>query len=1236
MIRWRVAARFSLALVAAVCVGCAAEQAIDTSWHTEVGYRWRALQVDADGAAGFRMLTASQTGLTHRNDVDEARGLDNRGLLDGAGVALGDVNGDGRPDLVLASVERPAVLYRNDGDFRFTDVTKESALDFTGLATTSVVLADVDGDHDLDLLAGTFGGPIALFTNDGAGHFANTTARSGLTSGYNATTMTLADVDGNGSLDLYVATYKTRNALDAYTPQQRAFDQVLKKIGDSVVVVDEWKKEYRVEARPDLGGFVRSQRAEPDLFFLNDGAGHFTPTPISGTRFRDERGQPLTAVPDYFTLDARFYDMNGDGAPDLYVCNDLEDPDQFWLNDGTGNFRLAPAMALRATSNTCMSVDMADINRDGHVDLFTTDMLAPTLAGRQRSIPTHTPLQKPVGLSPERTQWMQNMLHLSRGDGTWAQIGEFAGVTATDWTWGSAFLDVDLDGFEDLLAVTGHRYDVREADPYERIRNSFPRVPWNRESAEFPALRTKSIAFRNGGDLTFRDVSASWQFGGDTAISHGIALADLNGDGGLDVVVTRLNAPAVVYHNTSGAPRLSVRLRGAGANTDGVGATITIRAPSLPVQTREITAGGYYLSGSDAQLTFAMGRDTVADIDVRWRDGRHSLIRNARANRLYEIDERRASAPNDTATVVPAALFTDATALLGGASHVDSLYADFKRQPLLPSRLSQLGPGVSWIDVDEDGREDLVFGSGRGARLTVLRNTGTRFVPLPVSGATQSVDLTTVLPSPRPAGGVTLLAGQSNYEASDSLAPGVPSVLGFAAGARVSAASPMLGGDSASVGPLTMADVNGDGFLDLFVGARVRPGAWPLPARSRLWLGSATGAFTEDVSNAAALASSGLVSSALFADLDGDARPELILATEFGPIRLLHNDNGRFRDVTKGMGMSALSSRWNGVAAGDFDGDGRLDLIATSWGRNTPWHTSEVRPYTLAVARMDGDRLGLIFARTDSGTSREMPLDGFARLGAALPSVKERFATFASFAQADVDAVLGASATTAVRVGATTFDHTVFLNRGDHFEARALPTPAQLAPAFGAVVSDFDGDGWEDLFLAQNFFPTEINTMRFDAGAGLLLLGDGTGGFKPQTVQQSGIRVLGDQRGAAAADFDGDGRVDLAVSQNGAPMTLWRNGGGTPGVRVRLAGPAGNPLGLGAQLRVVSGSRRGPVRELHAGSGYWSMDAATTVLATPATATGIAVRWPGGAEEIVRLAPGQRAVEIRFTAGPPR
>jgi hypothetical protein len=384
-----------------------------------------------------------------------------------------------------------------------------------------------------------------------------------------------------------------------------------------------------------------------------------------------------------------------------------------------------------------------------------------------------------------------------------------------------------------------------------------------------------------------------------------------------------------------------------------------------------------------------------------------------------------------------------------------------------------------------------------------------------------------------------------------------------------------------------------------------------------------------DTANSRLLASLGLASAALFTDLDGDGRPELVVTAEWGPIRVLRNVSGRFRDVTREWGLSGQSSRWNGLAAGDFDGDGRLDLVGTSWGRNISWRATPRRPFELVVGNFGGPGLSAIPAQRDSATGREMPLESFERLGIAIPSVRQRIATYAAFSAATVDDVLGAASRSAIRVGATTFDHTVLLNRGDHFEARPLPNAAQWAPAFAPVVADFDGDGREDVFLAQNFFPTEVGTPRFDAGAGVVLLGDGQGRFRALGVRQSGIRVLGDQRGAAAADYDGDGRVDLAVSQNGAFTTLWRNRGAAQGLRVRLRESADNPLAIGARLRLTSEHRQGPVRELRAGGGYWSMDAATTVLAPLSGATALWVRWPDGREQTVPLSAGQREVTLR-------
>ncbi|MCE9602538.1 MAG: FG-GAP-like repeat-containing protein [Gemmatimonadetes bacterium] len=1231
-------------LVALVALAACGETAPRVGeWQQGTGYRWRELDVPgattsiAGARAGFTALPASRTGITHANDVSDEHAMANRDLLIGAGVAVADIDGDGHPDLFLASVEKPAALYRNAGGLKFEDVTRASGLRTDSLATTGATFADVDNDGDADLLVGTHGGPVTLWLNDGKGHFTDGTAASGLSGGYAATTMTLADVDKDGDLDLYVATYKVRNALDAYPPQARAFDQVVTKTATGYAVKPEWVKEYRIEDRPDLGGIVRSQRADPDLFFINDGNGHFTHTAISGARFRDESGKPLAAEPDFFTLAARFYDVNGDGAPDLYVCNDFEDPDQFWLNDGTGNFRLAPTWALAATSNTCMSVDFGDVDRDGTVDIFTADMLSPTLAERQTKIPTHTPLPKPLGLTGARPQWMRNMLHVGRGDGSWAQVADFAGVAATDWTWGSAFLDVHLDGFEDLITVSGHRWDIRDADTFDRIRNSFPRVPWDKEQGQFPRLATRNITLRNKGDATFAPMKDGWGLGAEAAISQGIALADFDLDGDLDLIVTRLDAAAQLYRNEAAAPRIAVRLAGAGGNRAGIGAVVSLAGGARPAQSREITAGGNYLSGSEPLLTFAAAPDADLLLTVRWPGGRLSVIGDARANRLYEINEPAVDAPAALAVVPDDAhpLFEDATARLGGQTHHESVYDDVRRQNLLPGRLSQLGPGLAWVDVDADGREDLVVGDGKGGALTLLLNRGDRFSPQRL-GATAAGDLTGIVPLPDGRGGVRLAVGQSNYEAGtlDS-ALAIPGVLSVAL-ARGGRPAAVAGGDTASVGPLAVGDVNGDGFLDLFVGARVVGGAWPVPTPSRLLIGSADGSFVPDAANARAMAALGLVSAALIVDVTGDAAPDLVVAGEFGPVRVLRNERGTLVDATASLGLDKLRSRWIGLAAGDFDGDGRLDLVVTSWGRNLPWGASESRPHVLYMGPFGGQTLGLVFARADSLTRQEMPLESFARLGVAFPTLRSRVATYGDFAKRSVQTLFGADTLGAVRIGATTYDQTILLNRGDRFEARSLPAMAQRAPAFGVNVADFDGDGREDLFLAQNFFPTEIGTMRFDAGVGLVLLGDGQGGFRPLGVTEAGVVVRGDSRGSAVADFDGDGRPDLAVSQNAGATTLWRNRTGQPGARIRLIGPATNPWGVGAQVWLFGKGWRGPARSVAAGSGYWSSDSPSQVLGGVSKADSVRVRWPSGVETVAPLGGNSREVLVRAPGEPIR
>jgi hypothetical protein len=791
----------------------------------------------------------------------------------------------------------------------------------------------------------------------------------------------------------------------------------------------------------------------------------------------------------------------------------------------------------------------------------------------------------------------------------------YAGVEATDWTWGSAFADVDLDGWEDLLVVNGHRWDVRDADTFQRIRDRFPRVPWNREQGEFPTLAVPNIALRNRGDLTFEDASAAWRFGDAPDIAHAIVPADLDGDGDLDVLVTRLGDAPKVYRNESTAPRIAVRLPA----REAIGAMITVQAPSLPAQRHEVDAGGMYLSGGDVAWSFAMGTDTSAAITVRWRDGRESVVRDAKPNRLYEIGAASAgaAAAHDSATAAP--LFDDASALLGGHAHHETLFDDFRRQPLLPNRLSQLGPGIAWGDVNGDARPDLLVGSGRGGRATALVQRGGQFAAQPL-GARAVGDLTTLLPV-----GGTVLAGQASYEA-DGANAAPPAVVSLAPAGATRAVLPAFG--DASVGPLAAGDVDGDGAPELFVGARVRPGLWPLPAPSRLLRRrDARGAWTADTTQDAVLSKLGLVSSAVIADLDGDGRGELVVVGEFTPVRVLRWRDGALRDVTGALGLSATTSRWNGVSVGDFDGDGRLDLVVTSWGRNAPWQATPDRPHVLTVGNFFAPTPGLVFARADSAGGPEYPQESFPRLAFAVPPVRDRFATFTAFSRATLGDVLGPMAEQAVRVGATTYDHLVLLNRGDRFEARPLPRAAQLAPASGAVVADVDGDGREDLFLSQNVHPTNIELPRLDAGTGLVLLGNGDGSFRALDIAATGATIRGDMRGAATADYDGDGRPDLAVGRNGGATVLWHNVGGAPGVTVRLRGPASNPEGIGALVRLCDATACGPARAITLGSGAWSADAPWPVLAWRAGAREIEVTF-GGTVRRVPLTAGRGAVQV--------
>ena len=1048
--------------------------------------------------------------------------------------------------------------------------------------------------------------------------------------GKGGTSLALGDINGDGYLDLYVANYRTQALMD----MPETHFKLTTVNGQKVVVA----VNGRPVTSPDLiGRFNVSERGrieengEVDVLYLNVYGTNVFSLPFTNGVFLDVAGKPLTEPPYDWGLTAAFRDLNDDGLPDLYVCNDFDTPDRVWLNQGT-RFQAAPPLTFRKSPLFCMGLDFADVNRDGADDLFLLDMMMRRHVERMDFQPDRNPLPSVIGRFEDRPQYMMSMLFLNRGDGTYAEIGQLAGVAANDWAWSAAFLDVDLDGWEDLLVVNGNERTSRSMDIAARLKamrtgKQLSPLEILRARTIYPRHNTPNLAFRNRRDLTFEEMGSQWGFATRT-ISHGIALADLDNDGDLDVVLNNLNDPAGIFRNRSSAPRLAVRLRGTPPNTKGIGAKITVKGGG-PVQSQEMMCGGRYLSSDDPQRVFAAGAITnELTIEVRWRSGRRSVVQGVRPNRVYELDESEAGEPLPPHTA-PEPFFRDVSSLLGHVHHED-LFDDFARQPTLPNRLSQLGPGVAWFDLDGDDREDLLVGTGRGGELAAYRNLGGHgFELLPGAPWNQPLarDQTTLVAWRKAGGAVRCLAGSANYE--DGAIQGSVAREYDPAGRRISERLP---GQKSSTGPLALGDLDGDGDLDLFVGGRVLPGRYPAPASSLLFRDEA-GDFRRDTVNVKKLDGLGLVSGAVFSDLTGDGYPELVLACEWGPIRVFRNQDGDLTDATAELGLSPYVGWWNGVTTGDFDEDGRLDIVASNWGRNTRCESDRTQPLSLFFGDFDGnDTLELIEAHYDPELQKVVPSRLLEFLVRGWPLLKERFPSNQAYGRAGIEEVLGETFHTAGRLQANWLESTLFLNRSTGFVARLLPIEAQFAPAFGVCVGDYDGDGHEDVFLSQNFFATQPETPRYDAGRGLWLRGDGQGRLTAVSAEETGIKVYGEQRGCALSDFDADGRVDLVVTQNGAETKLYRNVGAPPGLRVRLRGPAGNRDGVGAVLRLgPTPADLGPAREIHAGSGYWSQDGAVQIFASLSAPATLWVRWPGGLIQTTNLPPATREITVDYT-----
>jgi hypothetical protein len=1146
-------------------------------------------------------MSGVETGLRFTNQLESAAEAQNHNLLNGSGLAMGDYDGDGACDVFLCSLNGASALFRNLGGWRFTNVTEAAGLANTNWLARGAAFADVDGDGYLDLVVTFSGRGARLFLNDGNGHFRDS-GRQELVADTGSTTLSLGDIDGDGYLDLYVANYgenTIRSGMAVGTRMVGGREQIVGRMRNRLRIIDGLLVEY----------------GEPGALYRNNGQGGFRRISWSEGAFLDEAGTPLKAPPWDLGLTAAFWDINQDGFVDLYACNDFQCPDRIWLNNEHGQFRAIAREALRMTSHFSMAVDFADINGDGLDDFILTDMLSRHHRLRMRQVaPDTPPIRQTLEAAADRPQVRRNTLFLNRGDGTYAEIANFAGVANTDWSWTVNFMDVDLDGREDILIGTGHYYDTQDLDAIEREKNLTPaqRKEGRTLLSLFPLLRTPNVAFRNRGDLTFEEVGGAWGFD-SLEVSHSIALADLDNDGDLDVVVNCLKAPVLVYRNDTTAPRVAVRLKGMAPNTRGIGARLILRGGPLPQQNRQMTCGGHYLSGDDVVRVFAATSGTNdMSLEVLWPNRRRSLIEGVLPNRIYEIDEGSAKPVSVTTAQANRASgspwFTEVMPRMPWR-HEEDVFDEFARQPLLPRLLTHGGPGVAWVDLNLDGRDDLVAGSSRGTQLKAFVNgEDGKFVPVEMAALAQGLpdDATGLVGPVTGSRGPVLLVGISHEETGPTKrSPALAFNLRIAGVTNTPDFLPAL---DTPPGPLALADVDGNGELALFVGASTVPGRYPIAGESALLRPRGDG-WAPD--SGAVWRQLGRVHGAVFTDLDNDGHPELVVACEWGSLRVIKSHGGEFEDVTASWGLDRFAGLWTGVAAGDFDGDGRMDLVAGNIGLNGGYQQVAPGPWHLYYGDYNGNgSIQIIEAYQDSELSQVVPWRQMTFLERGMPWLRGRFPTHAAFSEATVDQLIEGRPTHGNRLTVNYLTSILFLNRGGHFEARPLPPEAQWAPVFGITVADFDGDGCEDIFLSQNDYAVRKEDPPLDAGRGLLLRGDGHGGFVPLAGEVGGIIIYGEQRGCAVADFDSDGRTDLAVAEHNGPLHLYQNRLARPGLSVRLAGGPGNPNGIGSQLRLIWGERLGAVREIHAGSGYWSQDSARVVLATPTPPSEIEVRWP--------------------------
>ena len=1019
------------------------------------------------------------------------------------GIAVADFDRDGLPDIFVVSKNGPCALYRQIAPFKFVDIAAAAGVDCANSTAPKVgaTVVDINQDGWPDIYICRYDAPNLLFINNGDGTFTERAHEYGLDLKDSSVMASFADYDGDGFLDCYIVT----NILD----------------------------------------FSESPLGRRDYLFHNNGNGTFTDVSKAAGIWGLTQGHS-----------AGWFDANQDGWPDIYVANDFETPDRFYLNKGDGTFADVVDQRLPHCPYFSMSADSGDLNNDGVIDFIVADMRDHTrqgyMAGMEEVGRGLGEMERVTELIP---QYIWSAVYLGTGTDHYQEAAHLTGMDSTGWTWCTRIADLDNDGRQDVFFTTGMIRNFIDPDTVDK-QNVAPTLAARAAVWKNAAQRREhTLAYHNLGDLKFAEVSAAWGLD-HLGISFGCALVDLVHDGNLDVVIANQDGPPTIFRNdTATGHSVEFKLAGHVPNRDGIGAELHIETAS-GAQVRQLYTERGTATSELPIVHFGLGDDTaIKKLTIRWPLGEMQVLENLQADCLYTIAEpdfpaghRPHRAPAVFNAPANRSLYAE-NAHNRGLDYTSAAkpFDEFFRQRLLPRRYGQQAPAVAVADVNGDGIDDVFVSGGLGqAGMLFLGRPDGSFVPgpsQPWAESGEADDVGAVFFDANGDGNVDLFisAGGVAFDPGDARLND-RLYLGDGHGGFKLAPAGTLPADGESTAACAAADFDGDGRIDLFVGGRIVPGKWPETPRSFLYRN--VGGRFEDVTDqlAPGLRQVGMVTAAAWADVDGDGRPDLVLTLEWGPVKVFHNTGHGFEDYTARLGLSGVTGWWSALTVADVNGDGRPDLIVGNVGLNTKYSASPEAPAVLFAGDLDGTgRTAIIEACYDTD-GRLYPLRGRSKLASIFPWLRKKFQTYADFSHATVEDLFPPERLrAATRLAATELASGIFLQQADGtFKFSPLPRLAQLAPINGFVCADLDGDGTADLFCVGNFFGPEPTTGRFDGGVGLLLHGDGQGNFTPVSPAMSGLVVPGDARAVVRlAPLGKDDSPRLVVGQSHGPLLLF-------------------------------------------------------------------------------------------------